>query len=131
MRRWPRARARAGEARGQTLVEIAIGLPILLILIFAIVGFGITWNHWESLTEAVRAGGRQGAICRFSSTSPVTVAQAAAGDLDSSKLNVTFSGCPAAGGSVTVSATYPYSINVMGIVVKSGNLNSSVTLTAE
>ena len=54
----------------------------------------------------------------------------ASGDLDSTKVNVPDPVTPTGwvhGGDVTVTATYPYSISLLGIVVASGNLSSSTT----
>ena len=56
----------------------------------------------------------------------------AATDLDTSKLNVTVTAPPwQPGAAVTVTATYPYSINILGIVVASGNLHSATTERVE
>jgi hypothetical protein len=125
-----RRRCLRGE-HGQVLVEAALGLPILLILLFAIVSFGITWNHYLTLTDAVRVGARTGAVCHAPGTMSVDAAvRQAAGDLpgheDPSKLVVELpnGACPPSGQTITVTARYPYSINVFGIVVAAGNLTS-------
>ncbi len=39
-------------------------LPILLLLVFGIIQFGILFNHYLTLTDAVRAGARQAAVSR-------------------------------------------------------------------
>jgi hypothetical protein len=51
-----RYRGRAGGERGQAMVEFVIVLPILCMLLFGIVQFGITFNHYLTLTDSVRAG---------------------------------------------------------------------------
>jgi Flp pilus assembly protein TadG len=126
--RW---RVRARDENGQVAVEAALVLPIVLFVLFAVVDFGITLSHWLTLTDAVRAGARQGAVCHASTTSIESVVRQAAADLDQSKLSVSAGGCPPTGSAITVSATYPYSINVMGFVVKSGNLTSQTTERVE
>ena len=49
---------------GQAMVEFAIVLPVLLVLVFGIIQFGIVFNHYLTLTDAVRAGARQAAVSR-------------------------------------------------------------------
>ncbi len=48
--------------RGQTLVELALILPILLLLIFGIIEFGRIFNAHLTLTHASREGARAGAV---------------------------------------------------------------------
>jgi hypothetical protein len=54
-----------------------------------------------------------------------------AADLDQSKLGVTVTSSWQQGEDVTVSATYPYDISLLGFVVKSGNLTSTTTERVE
>ncbi len=128
--------------QGQAMVEFAMVLPILLVLVFGIIQFGITFNHYLTLTDAVRAGARQAAVSRIA-TDPAGLAEArvrsaAAGSLDDADLDVTVTPSDqsgqavfAQGGDVTVTATYPYSINLLGFVVKSGRLTSQTTERVE
>ena len=51
----------SGE-RGASAVEFAIILPILVILVFGIVQFGIAFNKYISLTHAGREGSRLAAV---------------------------------------------------------------------
>lgn len=51
--------------RGAALVEMALVLPLLLMLLLGIVSAGIAYNHQLSLTHAAREGGR------FAATLPV------------------------------------------------------------
>lgn len=55
--------ARKREA-GTSVVEMAIVLPLLLILVFAIGEFGIAYAQWLSLTNATREGARVGVVYR-------------------------------------------------------------------
>lgn len=114
------------------MVEAAIVLPVILIVVFGIINFAIVWNHWESLTDAVRASARVAATCRFvGGTGPAfTAYDAAAGDLPSHPAP-SIGSCGAAGSTIQVTGTYPYSINVMGLIVKSGDLTSATTETVE
>ncbi len=102
-------------------------LPLLALIILAIVQFGVLYNNYETLTNATRAGARVAAVSSTGSCPGTTVQSVrdAAYGLDLAKLNVTVP-CPwTSGGQLTVTATYPYSINLMGVVVKSGTLTST------
>ena len=46
------------------MTEFALVLPILLFLLLAIVQFGVVFNNYVTLTDAVRAGARKGAVAR-------------------------------------------------------------------
>ncbi len=119
---------------GQTMTEFALVMPILLFLLLAIVQFGVVFNHYVTLTDAVRAGARKGAVSRRLS-SPATATEqqvrTAATDLKSSDLQVTVTSTFAQGSDVTVTASYPYDIKVLGLVVKSGRMHSTMTERVE
>ena len=119
------------------MVEFVLVLPVLLIVLFGIIQFGLTFSHYVALTDAVRAGARTAAV---SAQLPPTTRQnvitskvkTASGDLDASKVNVTISSPTwQHGDDVSVTATYPYSVSLMGIVVASGNLSSTTTERVE
>jgi len=118
---------------GQTMVEFVLVLPILLVILFGIIQFGITFKNYVTLTDAVRAGARTAAVSRFSATPDAdTVTQVkAASDLDPSKVSVTVTSTWVHGDDVVVTATYPYSINLLGMVVASGTLTSTTTERVE
>lgn len=120
--------------RGQTLTEFALVLPLLALLLFGVIQFGIVFNHYVTLTDAVRAGARKGSVARLL-PSPVAeteaVVRGSAADLDQAQLNVSVTSTFAAGEDVTVSATYPYAISLLGVVVKSGQLSSVTTERVE
>lgn len=122
------------QAQGQTLVEFALVLPLIAILLFGVIQFGIAFNNYVTLTDAVRAGARKAAVSR-QAVDPVGTATSAvvssAADLDASDLQVSVSSDWQAGDPVTVTASYPYSINLLGVVVKTGRLNSKTTERVE
>ena len=129
-----RFRDRIARERGQAMVEFVIVLPILCVLLFGIMQFGITFNHYLTLTDSVRAGARRAAVSREVSDpvgAAVSQVRSSASDLKQSDLAVTVTSSWSPGGDVTVTATYPYSINIMGIVVDSGRLSSSTTERVE
>ena len=120
--------------RGQTMVEFAIVLPVLMLVVFAIIQLGILWNNYVALTDAVRAGARTAAVSR---TAPDPVGATiqrvkdATGDLNQADLAVSVVSGWNHGDDVTVTATYPYSISLFGLVVKSGDLKSTTTERVE
>jgi Flp pilus assembly protein TadG len=116
------------------MVEFTLVLPVLLVVLFGIIQFGIAFNNYVALTDAVRAGARTATVSRYSST-PVadttSRVKTSSGDLDPTKVNVTVTSTWVHGDDVVVSATYPYSISLLGVVIASGNLTSSTTERVE
>jgi Flp pilus assembly protein TadG len=127
-----RKRIEIRDERAQAMTELAIVLPILCLLLFGIIQFGILYNNYVTLTDAARAGARKAAVSRH--TSPSTegckTARASASTLTPSKLTCSVSTTgplDRPGGDVTVTLTYPYSISLLGIAVKAGNLQAKTT----
>ena len=48
--------------KGASAVELALILPILILLIFGIVEFGIAFNNYITITHAAREGARLAAV---------------------------------------------------------------------
>jgi Flp pilus assembly protein TadG len=123
--------------RGQALTEFALVLPILALLLFGVIQFGIAFNNYITLTDAVRAGARKGAVARHLTVNREAAVKAtvvgAATDLKGQDLNVTVAVTPGweQGADVTVTATYPYSISLVGIPLKKGLLKSTTTERVE
>jgi Flp pilus assembly protein TadG len=121
---------------GQAMVEFALVAPLLFLILFGIIQFGIAFMHSVALTDAVRAGARKAAVSRSAADPTLATKNAvlgAATDLDTSQLSsrITVTSDWVSGDTVTVDATYPYQINLLGIVVASGNLHSSTTERVE
>ncbi len=128
------------EQNGQSATEFAIVLPVFCLVLFAVIQFGILFNNYLTLTDAVRAGARTAAVSG-SETNPVADHEGsralAAGDLKDAEQ----SGCArrrrhgdggwAHGDDVTVEAKYPYSINLLGFVAANGFLKSKTTERVE
>lgn len=117
---------------GQAAVEFALVVPVLLLLLLSIIQGGIVFHDYLAVTDAARAAERQAIEARVGGVTVTDVKQAAwdaAPDLNQTNLNttVTDSGDPSfsqSGSQLTVTVSYPYSINILGIVVASGNLTS-------
>jgi Flp pilus assembly protein TadG len=125
---------RLRQERGQALVEFALVLPLFATLLFAIIQFGIVLNHYLVLVDAVRAGARQASVSRLDpdpAGKTVAAVRSAGSGLDGTQLGVTVTSTWQRGSGVTVAGSYPYAIDVLGVVVKSGNLTSSTTEAVE
>jgi Flp pilus assembly protein TadG len=120
------------EQKGQTMVEFALVMPVLFLVLFGIIQFGALYNDYITVTDAARIGARKAAVSRQTGN-PVglatTATKNAASDLDDlTKLGVSVTATAwVPGADVTVQTSYPYSINILGMVVASGNLKSSTT----
>jgi Flp pilus assembly protein TadG len=110
------ARKRRTQA-GTTVVEATIVFPLMLLLVFAIGEFGVSFTRWNSLTNAVREGARAGVVFRSPcDAGPVTtlvettVANfASSSGIDSADITTTVTGaCTGTGTQLTVTATVPY-----------------------
>jgi Flp pilus assembly protein TadG len=122
--------------KGQSMVEFAIIVPILLTVLLGIMQLGVVYNNWVTLTDAARAGARKGAVCRSgcspdASSATVTAVKNSAADLNQSNLGVTVTSSWAQGSDVKVQASYPWSVNVLGIVVASGTMTATTTERVE
>ena len=120
------------------MVEFTLLFPVLALLLFGVIQFGIAFNNYLALTDAVRAGSRQASVARYlPDTQRVPKVESkvrtSANNLNQSKLKVfvtpTSNWDP--GSDVTVKATYPYSISLLGVILKSGTLSSSTTERVE
>jgi Flp pilus assembly protein TadG len=116
---------------GQAVTEMALILPILASILLAIAQFGMVFNNYITLTDATRAGARKAAVARFTGdggAAAKALVYSAASSLQSPDLQVTVdsaSDWKIPGSDVTVTASYPYSIDILGLTVKSGNLTST------
>ena len=113
------------------MVEFALVLPVLVVLVLAIAQFGVAFNNYLALTDAARAAARKGAVSRNAS-SPASACQsegyAAGTDLKNPGTDFLLS-CASSwtpGSDVTVTASYPYSISLLGWVVSSGRMTTTM-----
>jgi Flp pilus assembly protein TadG len=71
------------DDRGQALVELALVLPLLLLIVFGIIDFGIAINTQDSATTVANYAARQSSVIPATTTSePCPSPQAAATTLD-------------------------------------------------
>jgi Flp pilus assembly protein TadG len=134
------SRQKIMSERGQTMVEFALVAPVLCLILFAIIQFGILYSSYVTLTDATRAGARKAAVSRLEAQ-PGVVTEAAvrnsAKNLDepcTADTGLCVSVVATAwehGKDVTVEATYPYKIDLLGLVFKEGRLRSTTTERVE
>ncbi len=68
-----RARARLGrDESGQGMVELALILPVLLLILVGILEFGLIYSNVISMRQGIREAGRQGSVASFGSADPDT-----------------------------------------------------------
>ncbi len=104
------------------MVEMAIVLPLLLLLVFGIGEFGVAYTRWNCLTNATREGAREGVVFR-NPCDPATIATliettvenfAASSGLDGASITTTPVGaCLGTGTQLTVTSTSPYDYIVL------------------
>jgi len=116
------------------MVEFALVLPILALLLFGVIQFGIVFNNYITLTDATRAGARKAAVSRRT-VDPrgtcIAAIRASANNLVQSRLTPDCQSTWLPGVDVRVTATYPYSISLLGLFSKAGNLTSTTTERVE
>lgn len=140
-----KSRPRARGSRGQSLVEFAMVMPVLVILIFGIIDFGMGLRSYISLTNATREGARFAAVgnlpgaypanCDGITNTTVIGRVCIAIGLDPAALDdvsVTYPDGQAPGNSVVVAAQYTYTfITPLGAIVSfasGGSFDDSLTL---
>lgn len=122
------------DERGQSATELALVLPVFFLLLFGVIQFGGLYNNYVTLTDAVRAGARKAAVSRREPDRvgvTVRAVERAGSNLDTDRLDVSVASAWAHGTDVTVEATYPYAIDLMGLVLAAGDLRSSTTERVE
>lgn len=114
---------------GQSMTEFTLVLPALFFVLFLIVQFGILFNNYLTLTDAVRAGSRKGTVSRLAASPKATTEQAvrdASGGLDKDEIFVDAQSTWEPGAPLTVTATYPYKVEILGKVIAAGDLTSEI-----
>jgi Flp pilus assembly protein TadG len=129
-------RNRRGE-RGTSVVEMAIVLPLLLTLIFAIGEFGIAFTQWQTLINAAREGARTGVLYRGATCTAATVkteittavtAYMVGSGIQTGTLTTNSTGeCAGAGTQLQVTAQVPYTFAALPLLA---GLQTDITLSS-
>lgn len=125
---------------GQSLLEFAIVLPILLALLVGIFEFGVAWNRKQVLTNAAREGARLAVlpgIADADTVDSVMNSYLTSAGIDPASVTRDYHGSLCAsctGQTVTVELqmehTMPFVSAVAGLLVSGGSTPGSVTLTS-
>jgi hypothetical protein len=125
---------RRGEGEGgQSLVEFTLVLPIFLLVLFAIVDFGMAFNAWITVTNSAREGARVGSVRAPSGDIEQRVRDTAGSLGDDLTVIVTNAeGDP--GDSVVVDVSYGYSLITplarILTMISHGSIRDSFTLSS-
>jgi Flp pilus assembly protein TadG len=122
-----RGRRRGGDDTGAELIELAIVLPILLVVFAAIVDFGMLFQRYEVITNAAREGARIGVLPDYTQTDVEDRVEdyltATGLDPNAATITVTYDNAfPIGAGTSTVSVinvivAYPSDFAVLGPIV--------------
>jgi Flp pilus assembly protein TadG len=126
------ANRRLRSSDGQSLVEFAVVIPLVILILIGVFQLGRAYAESIQVTNAAREGVRKAIISRNAVNGlqrVVTAAKDSTWSLDGNDMGVSVDqSAPWAGGQeVSVTVTYPYSIDLLGIVVASGTLSSTST----
>jgi len=131
-KRFKRKDARA--ERGQGMVEFVLVLPIFLLLVFAIMDFGMGFHAWLTVTNSAREGARVGAV-RATQADIVQRVQDTSDSLDQSNMTITVTNAQGdPGESVIVDVDYEYTLitpldNLMGMI-SGGSVGPAITFSS-
>jgi Flp pilus assembly protein TadG len=120
------------DQQGQAVIQMAIVLPILLVLLLSIWQLSVVYGTWRTLHDAASRGARAGAAAGYGhhQAAARAAARAAAGDVALKRVSLTAT--TSQGTAVyTATACSTYAVNLLGIVVKSGDICRDSTRPAE
>jgi Flp pilus assembly protein TadG len=127
-------RRKGKEEGGQSLVEFALVLPIFLLVLFAIVDFGMAFHAWITVTNSAREGARLGSV-RAPAADIEQRVRDTAESLDQDDLVVTVTNAEGQPGeSVVVDVSYGYSLMTpladIITMVSGGSIGDALTLSS-
>lgn len=111
---------------GQVLVEYALVLPVLLLVLFGIIEFGIIVFSHDTIANAAREGARYGAVHAGDAWGIEMAARRLTSGLDEARLQVSST---TTGSVVRVEVVYPVSL-ITGMLVQAAGGNPTLQLQA-
>jgi Flp pilus assembly pilin Flp len=123
--------SRLRDESGQSAVEFALVLPLLLLVLFAVVEFSRAYNAYNDLNQMAADGARFAAVARYPGAAQLITDEADTNVSRGATVTINYSGgACAVGGSVTVEATAPIT---MARVLKVGTitLDGKATMRVE
>jgi Flp pilus assembly protein TadG len=128
----PRRRAATARGhRGQATVELALLLPVVVLLLLSVLQVGLIARDVVLVTHASREAARAAAV--DSSADAARAAAVASSGLSPDRLDVVVSGRAAPGSRVEVVVTYraPTSVPIVGALLGDRRIRSSATMRVE
>jgi Flp pilus assembly protein TadG len=126
-----RGGSRLRAERAQASVELALLLPVVVLLLLAALQVGLLARDVVLVTHAAREAARAAAV----DADPAAASRAAAGSsgLPAGRLQVSVTGRAEAGSRVTVTVTYraPTDVPLVGALIGDRTLTSSATMRVE
>jgi len=125
---------RTGKGEGgQSLVEFTLVLPIFLLVLFAIIDFGMAFNAWITVTNSAREGARLGSV-RAPSGDIEQRVRDTAGSLGADLTVIVTNAEGDPGESVVVDVSYAYSLitplaDIMGMI-SGGSIADTLNLSS-
>ncbi len=115
------------------MAEFALALPLLVMILFAILQFGIVFVTYLDVSAASREAARTASVTRTGGVAAaLTAADEATAFTDDDDLGVVVSPATwSSGDEITVTVTYPYRLGIPGIAAQTGRLSSTVIARAE
>ncbi len=129
-------RKRQKRCAGMEMVELAILLPVLLLMLFALLEMGIVLMRWQTLSNAAREGARTAVVFRSPCNAGTVqglvqtrvVAYASSASITIAPADVTVTGhCGGAGINTSVTVNHTYNFQVLGAF---STLGPSINLSA-
>jgi TadE-like protein len=122
--------SKLNRADGQAFVEFVIVLPLLVLLVFGIIQFGLAFHNYLAITDGARVAARAAAVKRGpdACVAAKTAFENAAPN-QASKFAFPADWCiagPNVGDQVKITIKYPYTIGLPGVSA-TGDLTSSAT----
>jgi len=127
--------------RGGTAVEVAIILPVLVLIIFGIIEFGLLLYDQQVVTNASREGARAGIVqadprpglaAINSVVNSYTTGYLISLGTASPAVSLPTGPCTVSGNNLIVSVTYPYAFLVLGnLGFRGPTLNARTTMVCE
>jgi Flp pilus assembly protein TadG len=117
--------------RGQATVELALGLPLLVVLLSGVLQMGLVMRDQILVTHAAREAVRAAAL--DPDEAAATRAAQGAGPLDPSRLELTLTGRDGRGSHVTARVEYrsPIRLPLIGRALPDVELHASATMRVE
>lgn len=109
-------RTLAKHIRGQSLVEFALVIPILLLLMVGIMEFSRAWMTQNILTSAAREGARVGAVSGQAAGEAAAVNVLHSANINAAGVNVATSPPGPPYGDVTATVRYDFPVSVPGFL---------------